>query len=130
MHESAMVGIRDSRYVSQRFVGGSPQRSGDLGPGGAGACLYCRSTMAHGNGDNPTPEPQRSSAPKPTGNSGDDMPGGLRSAEMAERLVGSLLGGHYRIQSHLGAGGFGDVFRAVQEKTGQTVAVKVLRPRH
>jgi len=49
---------------------------------------------------------------------------------MADRLIGGLVGGQYRIQSHLGAGGFGDVFRAVQEKTGQTVAVKVLRPRY
>jgi TOMM system kinase/cyclase fusion protein len=44
-------------------------------------------------------------------------------------MIGGILGGQYRIESHLGAGGFGDVFRAVQEKTGQLVAVKVLRPR-
>jgi TOMM system kinase/cyclase fusion protein len=39
-------------------------------------------------------------------------------------------GGRYRIESQIDAGGFGDVFRAVQESTGQLVAVKVLRPRH
>jgi TOMM system kinase/cyclase fusion protein len=46
-----------------------------------------------------------------------------------ERLLGRVFGGQYRIEQHVGSGGFGDVFRAVQEKTGQLVALKVLRPR-
>jgi TOMM system kinase/cyclase fusion protein len=46
-----------------------------------------------------------------------------------DRLVGEVFGGQYRIEAHLGAGGFGEVFRAIQEKTGQQVALKILRPR-
>jgi serine/threonine protein kinase len=44
-------------------------------------------------------------------------------------LIGRILGDHYRLESHIDTGGFGHVFRAVQETTGQLVAVKVLRPR-
>src|SRR4051812_15162883 len=47
-----------------------------------------------------------------------------------DQLLGRVLGGHYRIEGHLGTGGFGDVYRAVQEKTGQLVALKLLKPRH
>ncbi|HVR63266.1 MAG TPA: protein kinase, partial [Polyangia bacterium] len=46
-----------------------------------------------------------------------------------ERLIGRILGNQYRLDRHIGAGGFGDVFRATQRKTGQLVALKVLRPR-
>jgi TOMM system kinase/cyclase fusion protein len=54
----------------------------------------------------------------------------MTADEPTHRLLGRVLSGRYRIESHLGAGGFGDVFRAVQEKTGQLVAIKVLRPRY
>jgi TOMM system kinase/cyclase fusion protein len=51
-------------------------------------------------------------------------------ADAPERLVGQVLGGQFRIEGHLGTGGFGDVYRAVQEKTGQLVALKLLKPRY
>src|SRR5688500_2403929 len=51
-------------------------------------------------------------------------------AKGPDRMLGKVLGGQFRIQGHLGTGGFGDVYRAVQEKTGQLVAVKVLKPRY
>jgi TOMM system kinase/cyclase fusion protein len=47
-----------------------------------------------------------------------------------DRLLGKVLGGQFRIEGHLGTGGFGDVYRAVQEKTGQLVALKLLKPRY
>jgi len=52
------------------------------------------------------------------------------AADASERMIGRVLGGQYRIEGHLGSGGFGDVYRAVQEKTGQTVALKLLKPRY
>jgi serine/threonine protein kinase len=53
-----------------------------------------------------------------------------QGADTPERLVGQVLGGQFRIEGHLGTGGFGDVYRAVQEKTGQLVALKLLKPRY
>jgi hypothetical protein len=37
-----------------------------------------------------------------------------------------IIGGRYRIESTINRGGMGDVYRAVDEQTGQTVAVKTL----
>jgi TOMM system kinase/cyclase fusion protein len=51
-------------------------------------------------------------------------------ADDPDRLLGKVLGGQFRIEGHLGTGGFGDVYRAVQEKTGQLVALKLLKPRY
>jgi serine/threonine protein kinase len=42
--------------------------------------------------------------------------------------AGAVLQGRYRIESALGAGGFGAVYKAVQLATNQPVAVKVLHP--
>src|SRR5262245_15993746 len=58
-----------------------------------------------------------------------EMPA-LTLEESPGRFLGRVLSGRYRIDVHLGSGGFGDVFRAIQEKTGQPVAIKLLRPRH
>ena len=44
-------------------------------------------------------------------------------------LVGTLLGGKYRLIACVGRGGFGTVYRAVDEILGARVAVKVLNPR-
>jgi len=52
------------------------------------------------------------------------------AAASPDRMLGKVLGGQFRIEGHLGTGGFGDVYRAVQEKTGQLVALKLLKPRY
>ncbi|MEO6418406.1 MAG: serine/threonine-protein kinase, partial [Polyangiaceae bacterium] len=43
-------------------------------------------------------------------------------------LVGSVLGGRYRIVRRMGAGGMGAVYEALQEDLNRRVAVKVLHP--
>lgn len=49
-----------------------------------------------------------------------------RSAESAEPGVGSRLGPYY-LQALVGEGGMGRVFRAVHEKLGRLVAIKLMR---
>jgi hypothetical protein len=49
-------------------------------------------------------------------------------AGLAEFLVGYELNGRYRLQTVLGEGGFGVVFRAADLQRGRDVAVKVLDP--
>jgi tRNA A-37 threonylcarbamoyl transferase component Bud32 len=43
---------------------------------------------------------------------------------------GLVLGGRYRLDAQLGEGGVASVWRAVDDRTGQVVAVKLLHPRH
>ncbi|MFB6376087.1 MAG: serine/threonine protein kinase, partial [Bradymonadaceae bacterium] len=42
--------------------------------------------------------------------------------------VGDLVGGRFRIVEHLGTGGFGTVYQAIQENVGRDVALKFLTP--
>lgn len=43
--------------------------------------------------------------------------------------AGDLLGGRYRLERPIGSGGMATVWRAVDEDTGQAVAVKLMHPR-
>ena len=40
-------------------------------------------------------------------------------------MIGTKLA-HYEITSHLGSGGFGDVYQATDSKLGRSVAIKLL----
>jgi len=43
-------------------------------------------------------------------------------------LIGTLIGGKYRVRDILGQGGMGTVFEAIHEGLGNVVAIKVLHP--
>lgn len=47
---------------------------------------------------------------------------------MTVDYIGKVLDGRYEINSLIGAGGMSNVFRAIDKKTGQVVAVKFLKP--
>jgi len=47
----------------------------------------------------------------------------------ADTLLGQVIRG-YRIDTRIGTGGFGIVYRAVQESTGRLVAIKVISPEY
>ena len=51
---------------------------------------------------------------------------GDASKARADSLLGRLIGGKFRIESLLGAGGMGNVYRAEQLSLGKPVAVKIL----
>jgi serine/threonine protein kinase len=82
----------------------------------------------NGQENHRTPGPFQ--APANCGEAADAGPGDMKFDQVPERMIGRVMGGQYRIEGHLGTGAFGDVFRAVQEKTGQVVALKVLKPRY
>ncbi|MCB9738024.1 MAG: protein kinase [Deltaproteobacteria bacterium] len=48
--------------------------------------------------------------------------------EARDPLLGKLIAGKYRIESHIGAGGMGSVYRARHLETGGPVAIKVMVP--
>lgn len=55
-------------------------------------------------------------------------PGHQCPPQPGAELVGKVLDGRYRIESILGAGGMGMVFRATQTSVGREVAIKTLNP--
>src|SRR4051812_24447687 len=84
-----------------------------------------------GGGDSGSPSsPEDPPQPPPCPEDGPPMASESSGADAPDRMLGQVLGGQFRIEGHLGTGGFGDVYRAVQEKTGQLVALKLLKPRY
>jgi serine/threonine-protein kinase len=65
----------------------------------------------------PAAAPARAAAPQPA------------PASTPARLEGAVLNNRYRIESKLGEGGFGSVYRATQINMGRTVAIKLLHPK-
>ena len=47
---------------------------------------------------------------------------------MDNSYIGKLVSGRYEIISLIGIGGMSNVYKAVDTKTGQTVAVKFMKP--
>ena len=54
-----------------------------------------------------------------------DKAADLIATEKESAMIGRQLG-HYRIQSHIGAGGMGEVYLATDEKLGRKIALKLL----
>ncbi len=48
----------------------------------------------------------------------------------SEGRCGEVLGGKYYLEELLGSGAMGDVYRAVNQAVGRTVAIKLLKPEH
>lgn len=48
----------------------------------------------------------------------------------AESLIDQIVGGRFRVQSLLGEGGMGEVYKGRHEPLGDTVAIKVLKKEH
>nr|MBP6846351.1 protein kinase [Kofleriaceae bacterium] len=89
----------------------------------------------------PAAAPARApSAPvAPAGNRGSEpalrppgakLPPGLgpRKKPEGDPFIGQLFNGRFKIESKLGEGGFGAVYRGVQVQTGRKVALKLLHP--
>src|SRR5687768_13807201 len=54
----------------------------------------------------------------------------MATARFTVDLSGRTLGGRYLLEQRIGRGGFADVYRAVDTRVREFVAVKVLHPDH
>ena len=50
--------------------------------------------------------------------------------DFTRQLIGTVIAGRYKVESLIGQGGFGAVFRAVNQMMRQEMVVKVLRPEY
>src|SRR5438105_2962422 len=89
---------------------------------GRAACEKCQSPHAP-----ETPCPVRSpeqADPRPTR---PERRGHLEAASQApDPNIGRLIGGKYRLERHIAAGGMGSVYEGVQVELGRRVAVKLM----
>jgi hypothetical protein len=73
-------------------------------------------------------EPRAGTDPQPPVTVTTPISGEMAASVPAPPQPGQLLGGRYRLQTLLGAGGMGFVYAAVDEVARETIAVKLLRP--
>ena len=50
--------------------------------------------------------------------------------DFTSQLIGQLISGKYKVESLIGQGGFGAVFRAINQNMRQEMVIKVLRPEY
>ena len=96
--------------AAARPATGAPARPATPVPGGA-----------------PTPQPQAAGAPRPVAK----PPVGAaigRPRKEGDPFIGQVLNGRFKIESKLGEGGFGAVYKGVQVATSRKVALKLLHP--
>lgn len=53
-----------------------------------------------------------------------------REAERVQNVLGTIIGGKYKVIEVIGSGGMSEVFKAVDVSTKRTVALKLLRPKY
>src|SRR5262249_5152788 len=96
-----------------------------VGPPPAAAAVRPLAAPALGTAPG-TARPQASGSPAPPGTParGNNQP----AAPAKDRFVGMVLNGSYRVETKLGQGGFGAVYKGKHELTGRDVALKVLHP--
>jgi serine/threonine-protein kinase len=72
-------------------------------------------------------KPSRAKPPPPVRNQGGNR-SQSSAPEKAKGLIGQLVGDRYRVESLIGEGGMGAVFRATHVHMRKTVALKILHP--
>ncbi|MFO7732173.1 MAG: protein kinase [Candidatus Aminicenantes bacterium] len=92
-------------------------------PDTANFCFNCATTLREGlsAGQTPSRTPSRPQAPQP------DVTRTMETYAW-DLATGSVFAGRFQIIEQLGRGGMGRVYRALDQKTHEEVAVKVIRP--